>query len=112
MPDERLKLKQKDMPDICVDMYIVECQSLGGFSGSPAFFEVERITKDKLFTSPEIYLGGVMKGHYNDLVETREGILRELNAGLALVTPCYLLKEILYGDIAQRQVRNILNGES
>jgi hypothetical protein len=79
------------------DLYIVECQSMGAFSGSPVFFELDRITKDgRFFSSPEIYLGGVMKGHYNNIVDLVPGMSRELNAGLALITPCYLLTEILH----------------
>ncbi len=48
-----------------------------------------------------------MKGHYNDIIETQNGIIRELNAGLALVTPCYLLKEILDTDIAKKQIEDV-----
>jgi hypothetical protein len=73
----------------------------------PVFFERKRITPEKFYFSPEIYLGGILKGHYNDLIENRIGILRELNAGLAAVTPCYLLKELLQTKIAKEQRRDI-----
>ena len=70
---------------------------MGAFSGSPVFLELDRITKDgRFFSSPEIYLGGLMKGHYNNIVDLAPGISRELNASLALVTPCHLLTEILH----------------
>ena len=36
-----------------------------------------------------------MKTHYNSVVDIAPGLSRELNAGLALVTPCYLLTELL-----------------
>jgi hypothetical protein len=83
-------------------LYLVECQSLGGFSGCPVFFERDRITREKLFFSPEIYLGGIMKGHYNDIIEAPNGIVRELNASLALVTPCYLLYDLLHTESANK----------
>ena len=40
-----------------------------------------------------------MKGHYNDFIlspvlELKDNILRELNLGISVVTPCYLLREI------------------
>jgi hypothetical protein len=86
--------------------YLVECQSLGGFSGSPVFFELERITHEKFYASPEIYLGGIMRGHLNDL----EGLekQRELNLNLALVIPCYLLNELLHTENAKQQRLNLL----
>jgi hypothetical protein len=51
---------------------------LGGFSGSPVFFERERIMRDPpyFYASPEVYLGGVLKGHFNDL----EGLRKESGA--------------------------------
>jgi hypothetical protein len=101
--NEKLELKNRGLIG-SAHLYLVECQSLGGFSGSPVFFELDRITPAKIFHSPEIYLGGVMKGHYNDVIETPQGIVRELNANLALVTPCYLLYELLHTEIAKQDL--------
>ena len=98
--DERIEIHEKGQPPKLAHLYFVECQSLGGFSGSPVFFERDRITPGGPFSSPEIYLGGVMKGHYNDTLETPRGIVRELNASLALVTPCYQLNELLNSEAA------------
>jgi hypothetical protein len=98
--DERIEIQEKGQIPKLAHLYFVECQSLSGFSGSPVFFERDRITPEGPFLSPEIYLGGVMKGHYNDILETPRGIVRELNAGLALVTPCYLLDELLNSEDA------------
>ncbi len=106
LPNEKIIFREIKTPK-SAHLYIIECQSLGGFSGSPVFFEIDRITPKKLFFTPEIYLGGIMKGHYNDIIETQNGIIRELNAGLALVTPCYLLKEILDTDIAKKQIEDV-----
>ncbi|MGA9170082.1 MAG: serine protease [Nitrososphaeraceae archaeon] len=103
--DEKIEVE----PTKFSHLYLVECQSLGGFSGSPVFFEYGRVTREKVFFSPEIYLGGVMKGHYNDFFEV-PGFARELNAGLALVTPCYLLKELLYTEAAKQDRENALSG--
>lgn len=64
----------------------------------------------KVFHSPEIYLGCVMKGHYNDIIETPSSIVRELNPGLALVTLCYLLKEPLYSEEAQKDLEEAAKG--
>ena len=87
---------------------MIECQSIGAFSGSPVFFEVERITQEKLFRTPEIYLGGIIKGHYDNIVESPVGY-REFNAGLALVTPCYLLNELLNSKKAKGQREELLH---
>lgn len=99
---DKTDISKRGEPRRLAHLYLVECQSLGGFSGSPVFFERERITKDKVYYSPEIYLGGIMKGHYRDIIEAH-GIIRELNAAIALVTPCYLLHEILNTDDARKQ---------
>lgn len=104
LTNEKIEINKSGEPSKLAHFYLVECQSLGGFSGSPVFFEFDRIAKDRIFHTPEIYLGGVMKGHYNDVIETH-GIVRELNAALALVTPCYLLKEILYSETAEEERR-------
>ena len=100
--NEKIELNMEGEPPRSAHLYLVECQSLGGLSGSPVFFERDRITPEKLFYSPEIYLGGVMKGHYNDVTETPLGIVPELNASLALVTPSYLLYELLHTEIANK----------
>jgi hypothetical protein len=108
MTNEKIEINKEGEPKRQAHFYVVECQSLGGFSGSPVFFEFQRITPTQNFITPEIYLGGVMKGHYNDLLEIPNVIVRELNAGLALVTPCYLLKELLYTTKAKEQRRRII----
>jgi hypothetical protein len=60
-------------------------------------------------------LGGVIKGHYNDLLDVAHGYVREINAGLAVVTPCYYLNEILHTKRAKEQreelIRRIQNQE-
>lgn len=103
MTDEKIDISEEGWPVRLAHMYIVECQSIGAFSGSPVFFEVWRKTPHQTFVLPEIYLGGVIKGHYNDLLDVAVGYVREINAGLALVTPCYYLTEILHTKRAKEQ---------
>jgi hypothetical protein len=103
LTEEKIEIKKNLYTDSAIQsqFYLVECQSLGGFSGSPVFFERERITREKVYFTPEIYLGGVMKGHFNDMQNLERGM--ELNLGLALVTPCYLLEELLQSDQARQE---------
>jgi hypothetical protein len=101
MTDQKIEIEYREQTPVQAHLYIIECQSLGGFSGSPVFFELNRLLRDRYFVTPEIYLGGVMKGHYKkDVTEIPSYTIRELNEGLALVTPCYLLNELLYTDAA------------
>jgi len=64
MTNDKIEIQEKGQAPKLAHLYIVECQSLGGFSGAPVYFELNRISSKGLFSSPEIYLGGVMKGHY------------------------------------------------
>jgi hypothetical protein len=104
--EEKIEINNPGEPIKSAHLYLIECNSLGGFSGSPVFFESDRITPRKIYYNTQFHFGGIMKGHYNDMIETH-GIVRELNAGLALVTPCYLLKEILHSKKAIEQREKI-----
>jgi hypothetical protein len=101
LTNEKIRITKLSEPPEFAHLYLFECQSLGGFSGSPVFFEIGRLsnTNQIHYGNPEIYLAGVMKGHYNDFIlspvlELKDNILRELNLGISVVTPCYLLREI------------------
>jgi hypothetical protein len=102
LTDEKIEIKKNANAESAIhrNFYLVECQSTGGFSGSPVFFEHERITRERFYVSPEIYLGGVMMGHFNHIEGVEKG--RELNVGLALVIPCYLLYELLHTENAKK----------
>jgi hypothetical protein len=102
LTEEKIEIKKSPATDSTIQghFYLVECQSLGGFSGSPVFFERDRITRERAYFTPEMYLGGVMMGHFNDVQNLERGM--ELNVGLALVTPCYLLEELLQSEQAKR----------
>jgi hypothetical protein len=101
LTDENIELMKTVNSSESYRFYLVECQSLGGFSGSPVFFERERLEPGRYWFTPEIYLGGVMTGHVNDLETLLEKNIN-LNVGLAVVTPCYLLNELLQMDEAKK----------
>ncbi len=62
------------------DLYLIEGQAFGGYSGSPVFF----YTRDG-----QNLLAGVLMGHFTDIRE---------NAGIAYVVPAYKLHEIIFSD--------------
>lgn len=105
LTDEKIEITSSTIAGskINLNFYLVECQSLGGFSGSPVFFERERIMRDPpyLYASPEVYLGGVLMGHFNDIEGLKKNHVR--NLGLALIIPCYLLNELLHTENAKQQ---------
>lgn len=99
---------------IKTDLYLIECASYGGNSGSPVFFY---LGPDREFGSltvgpPQIVLAGVMKGAYQEqspiqLAETSNIPVSISNIGIAAVVPSYKLKEILFNEelTKQRQKR-------
>ena len=58
--------------------------------------KVDKVAPKGTFSSSEIDLCGIIKGHNDDLIENASGYVREINAGLALRAPCYFLNELLY----------------
>ena len=115
LTNEKIRITKPTEPLKVAHLYLFESHSLGGFSGSPVFFQLDRLNKKGAihYGNPEIYLSGVMKGHYNDFIispvaELKDNILRELNLGISAVTPCYLLKEILFSpsEIKLREANN------
>jgi hypothetical protein len=49
-----------------------------------------------------------MKGHYYDrryphVMYTQEKVMLDVNIGIAMITPSYLLHEILFSEKAKRQ---------
>jgi hypothetical protein len=53
MTDEKIDISEKGEPIKLTHIYVVECQSIGAFSGSPVFFEVWRKSPDQTFVSPQ-----------------------------------------------------------
>lgn len=109
--DEKIEVNAYNEQEKWAHVYLFEIQSSGNNSGSPVFFEVPRARRDERESQSghvEIYLIGVLKGHYYDLrfpnVWKTSGKIRlELNMGIAMVTPSYLLQEILFSKKAKKQ---------
>ena len=105
MSDEKVEWKEKGKPQKLLDLYLLECQSYGGNSGSPVFFQLSPIRKPGQinFGGPMIFLAGVMSGSFLSgselqVTETKQNIFSLQNIGIAAVTPGYKLKELLFSE--------------
>jgi hypothetical protein len=89
--DEKIEWYEKGVNSPSqLDLYLMECQSYGGNSGSPVFFNLLRQQGKKLDEQgPNVYLAGIIKGGLH--VESSNQ-----NVGIAGVTPSYKLYELLY----------------
>lgn len=88
-----------------LDLYLLECQSFGGNSGSPVFFSLNPLRGGHLNLggTPQLYLGGVMTGTFLDgseikIIETQKTAVSYQSVGIAAVTPAYKLHEILFSE--------------
>jgi uncharacterized membrane protein YhdT len=52
MTDQKIEIEYREQTPVQAHLYIIECQSLGGFSGSPVFFELNRLLRDRYFVTP------------------------------------------------------------
>jgi hypothetical protein len=68
--------------------------------------KIEKVSPKGTFSSSEIEHCRVIKGHNNDLFENASGYIRDINAGLALVAPCYFLDDLLYTKNAKDKEKN------
>jgi len=92
-----------------LELYLIECQSFGGNSGSPVFFHLGPIRESGKVTlgSSEFLLAGILKGYFTEPRAIRFAgnlavpISLE-NAGIAAVIPAYQLHEILLSDRPER----------
>lgn len=106
MSDEKISWKVDDGPAKLVDLYLMECQSYGGNSGSPVFFELDRFRESdetQIKISNKIYLAGIMTGSFNtshkiENIQTIDEQFSLENVGISAVTPAYKLHEILFSD--------------
>lgn len=103
MPEEKIEWKEKNKPAKSMDLYLLECQSFGGNSGSPVFFNLSPMRKPGQISigGPNILLAGVMTGSFLEgyevqSVDATEKLMSVQNAGIAAVTPAYKLHEILF----------------
>jgi len=105
MSDDKIEWKEKDKPVKFLDLYLLECQSFGGNSGSPVFFQLNPMRKPGQLSlgGPIIFLAGLMTGSFisGNEVQTTDTVAKMIslqNIGIAAVTPAYKLHEILFSE--------------
>ena len=105
MSDEKIEWKEKDKPVKLLDLYLLECQSFGGNSGSPVFFNLNPMRKPGQLSlgGPLIFLAGVMTGSFlnGSEVQTTDTVAKMIslqNIGIAAVTPANKLHEVLFSE--------------
>ena len=103
--DEKIEWKEKDKPAKFLDLYLLECQSFGGNSGSPVFFQLNPLRNPGQLSlgGPVIFLAGVMKGSFLtgselQIAETDNRMFSLQNIGVAAVIPAQKLHEILFSE--------------
>jgi len=105
MSDEKIEWKEKDKPVKLLDLYLLECQSFGGNSGSPVFFNLNPMRRPGQLNlgGPVIFLAGLMTGSFlnGSEVQTTDTVAKMIslqNIGIAAVTPAHKLHEILFSE--------------
>lgn len=104
MSDEKIEWKDGDKPSKWIDLYLLECQSFGGNSGSPVFFRLTPTRNGGLqLGGTQIYLAGVMRGSFLSGSEVRQAqtdnkLISVQNIGIAAVTPAFYLHEMLLNE--------------
>ena len=103
--DEKIEWKEKDKPAKFMDLLLLECQSFGGNSGSPVFYQLNPMRKPGQISlgGPVIFLAGIMTGsflHGNQIqiTDTVANLVSLQNVGIAAVTPADKLHEILFSE--------------
>ena len=111
MPDEKIEWEEPGKPKKELDLYLMECPSYDGNSGSPAFVDLRRIPISRLQRikeHKELYLMGIVKGNFNEGREIKdlkseEEIMYWKNVGVSALIPSYKLREILFSEKAEQQ---------
>lgn len=105
MSDEKIEWREKDKLVKLLDLYLLECQSFGGNSGSPVFFNLNPMRKPGQLSlgGPVIFLAGVMTGSFlnGSEVQTTDTVAKMIslqNIGIAAVTPANKLHEVLFSE--------------
>jgi hypothetical protein len=103
--DEKIKFSDGE-----ARLYLIECGSFGGNSGSPVFFYLgaDRQAGSLFLGPPILKLAGVMSRTFLDtqplqVVETAEIPVAPSSMGIAAVVPANLLHEILFGEELKKQ---------
>lgn len=114
MPEEPIATKLGPMYG-----YLIEARSIGGLSGSPVFVETQYLIKDRngvtRLPEPMFNLLGIIHGHFDedaprspDAVSEDIAIQRQINMGIAIVTPAQkIIEVIMQPKIAEREQREI-----
>lgn len=104
IPDEKVEWKQgKNQPPKMLDLYLLECQSFGGNSGSPVFFQLNPFRNLGELRQSQIFLAGIMMGSFLNgseiqVFETDTKAMSLQNIGIAAVVPAYKLHELLFSE--------------
>ncbi len=103
MTDEKIEWKEKGKSPIKANLFLVECQTFGGNSGSPVFFRIgARLESGEIpIGPPATLLAGIVKGSFLNAseienIETTKKTISYENVGISAVTPAYKLNEILF----------------
>ncbi len=103
--DEKIEWKEKDKPAKFMELLLLECQSFGGNSGSPVFYQLNPLRKPGQISlgGPIVFLAGIMTGsflHGNQIqiTDTIANLVSLQNVGIAAVTPADKLHEILFSE--------------
>ncbi|MFA5871541.1 MAG: serine protease [Parcubacteria group bacterium] len=101
--DEKIEWKEVNKPAKFMDLYLLECQSFGGNSGSPVFFQLNPLRTPGQISlgGPTIYLAGLMTGSFLSgnkiqITDMAANLISLQNVGIAAITPAYKLHEILF----------------
>jgi len=105
LTDEKIEWKEKGKPPMSTNLYLMECQSFGGNSGSPVFFNLSPIRKPGKISvgGTTTYLAGVVRGSFlkGSEIQEQQTIDKPLffeNIGISAVTPAYKINEILFSN--------------
>ena len=103
--DEKIEWKEKDKPAKFMDLLLLECQSFGGNSGSPVFYQLNPLRKPGQISmgGPIVFLAGIMSGSFLNqnqiqITDTVANLVSLQNVGIAAVTPADKLHEILFSE--------------
>jgi hypothetical protein len=103
--DEKIEWQEKGKHPKSRDLYLLECQSFGGNSGSPVFFNLTPIRKPNQITigaANQTYFAGIMTGSFLNanevaIVDTKN-LYSLQNVGIAAITPSYKVHELLFSE--------------
>ncbi len=117
MPEERITFKTRARGEIDLAVYLAECRSWGGHSGSPAYWYNEVKSSDLIRADGKEYtavvgqyymigLLGLVTGHFAIPEKGRSDdagieIETRLNAGIAMITPADEIAALLMRDDLQ-----------